>query len=291
VLADTLSTRLYRRTSVAELPGGPQIILTSTDLATGRAFRVSREFIGSYEFGYIEPAPRSLTLGVAVAASAAVPLLFPPVLVNTDALGITDAPPRLSLVDGGVYDNQGLEWFQGWSSGRPATAVECNFIVVVNASGRLQRTTHTYGALRGALRSRQIQYAQTVNLRTRWFVEQLITGRREGAYVGIARDPRRYLMPDETTAIDPRLYDGALPSALVGPLAGLRTDLDRFAEVEAALLSYHGYWSLHARLASLHPNLSVTTPAWREFADISEAETAELAKALVTGRRRLRLRR
>lgn len=75
-------------------------------------------------------------------------------------------PPKvLSLVDGGVYDNLGLDWFQGWSSGRPAAALNPAFRVVVNASGLLPPT---------------------------------------------------------------------------GPLALLRTDLDRFLPEEADLLSYHG---------------------------------------------------
>lgn len=288
VLAETLARHLYTRTRIADLPPGPQVIITSTDLATGRAFRVSRDFIGSFEFGYVEPPPASLSLGVAVAASAAVPVFFPPVHVRTDGFALRDAPPQLSLVDGGVYDNQGLEWFQGWGSGRPASAVECDFFLVVNASGRLRPNARTYGSLRGALRSREVQYAQTINLRTRWFVEQLINGHREGAYLGIVADPRRYVLPDNTTPIDPELYYGALPSALVRPLSQLRTDLDRFTPEEANLLSYHGYWSLHARLTSLHPTLAVSKPAWTEFADLSEPEVAGLVKALVRGRKRLR---
>src|SRR6266540_1529795 len=51
-------------------------------------------------------------------------------------------------------------------------------------------------------------------------------------------------------------------------LARLRTDLDRFQTEEAALLSYHGYWSLHRRLMTFYPDFAVQEPTWREFAEI-----------------------
>ncbi len=113
-----LVDRLLRARQVVNLDPALQVILTSTDLGTGRAFRVSRDFIGSYDFGYAAP-PAHLGLGTVVAASAAAPLLFPPVYLPTEGLGLKDPPRVLSLVDGGVYDNLGLEWFQGWDSGRP----------------------------------------------------------------------------------------------------------------------------------------------------------------------------
>ena len=91
--------------------------LDNTDLATGRAFRIGRDFIGSYDIGYVEPTPPVIHLGFAAAASAAMPAFFPPASLPTAGLGLCDAPPVLSLVDGGVYDNVGLEWCQGWGSG------------------------------------------------------------------------------------------------------------------------------------------------------------------------------
>src|SRR5919204_411149 len=83
-------------------------------------------------------APASIELGFAAAASAAVPALFPPASLETAGLGLKDAPPTLSLADGGVYDNLGLEWFQGWGSGRPASAMRPDFLIVANAGGLLR---------------------------------------------------------------------------------------------------------------------------------------------------------
>src|SRR2546423_2497026 len=63
VLGEVLAARLYRTRDVRDLPPGPQVIMTTTDLATGRAFRICRDFIGGYHFGYIQPAPAGGPLG------------------------------------------------------------------------------------------------------------------------------------------------------------------------------------------------------------------------------------
>jgi NTE family protein len=290
VLGEMLADRLYTTADVRDLPPGPQVILTTTDLATGRAFRISRDFIGSYDFGYREPPPAGITVGFAAAASAAVPMLFPPASLPTDGLELRKAPPVLSLADGGVYDNLGLEWFQGWASGRPESAQATDFLIVANAGGLLVPSSHPYGGLRGMWRAKDVQYSQTTRLRVRWFVNDLLAGRQQGIYLAIEGDPRAYVLPDKTP-YDTALYDGALPAALVGPLARLRTDLDRFTLEEADLLSYHAYWSTHARFGALHDGLAVATPSWREYASVSTAETAALQRLLERGAYRIRLRR
>jgi len=289
ILGELLQDRLYRTRDVGALPPGPQIILTTTDLATGRAFRIGRDFIGSFDFGYVT-APPAITVGFAAAASAAVPALFAPVSLPTAGLGLQDAPDVLSLADRGVYDNLGLEWFQGWDSGRPPSAEAADFLIVANAGGLLTRATHPYGGLRGLWRAKDVQYSQTTKLRVRWYVGELLAGRRRGIYLAIELDPRHYLLPDGTP-INPALYDGALPPDLVPALAKLRTDLDRFTPEEADLLSYHAYWSTHARLGALHRELAVATPTWREYASLTGDEVAGLRRVLVRGSRRLRLPR
>jgi NTE family protein len=295
-LGRTLAKQLYQHERVAELPTLPQTIFTATDLTVGRAFRICRDFIGGYDYGYIEPAPDSVELGVAVAASASFPMSGSIVWLPSTGLPRGTPPKLLSLVDGGVYDNLGLEWFQGWSSGRPAAARNPPFRIVVNASGLLRSTEKKYGSARALLRDISVQYAQTLNLRVRWFVDSLLTpvpgvlARDRGAYIGIGGDPRGY-RDQNNQPIAPAFYDGALPGELVAPLALLRTDLDRFLPEEADLLSYHGYWSLHARLKSVAPTLAVTTPAWNEYANMSIAERERLLRLLENGAKRKLWRR
>jgi NTE family protein len=287
-LAWTLRRYLYEHRRLAELPPGPQVIFTSTDLGHGRAFRMSRDFVGSYDLGYAAPAAAGLDLGLAVAASAAFPLSLTIIHVRSAALGLPGSPPpMLSLVDGSVYDNLGLEWFQGWESGRPPSAHRPGFVIAVNASGLLDTTTRRYGSVRALVRELQVQYQQTLNVRVRWLVDRLLAGRDRGVYIGIRHDPRRYT-DSRGRPIDPSFYSGALPSTLVEPLAHLRTDLDRFNEQEAELLSYHGYWSLHARLSVVAPELAVAAPQWNEprYAQMSPDDEKRLLELLQAGRKR-----
>jgi NTE family protein len=289
VLGEVLVEELLSARRVVELHPALQVILTSTDLATGRAFRVSREFIGSYDFGYQPPAEH-LLLGEAIAASAAVPILFPPVYLRTGGLGLRNAPEVLSLVDGGVYDNLGMEWFQGWSSGRPPSARKVDFLIVVDASGPLRRHSKRYRGVAALNRTRDIQYFQTRATRIRWYVEDLMAGKRSGLYVVSKYDPAGFRLPSGDP-IDPYLYAGALPTGFAEPLAALRTDLDCFSAQEAALLRYHGYWSAHARLGSIHPDLAMPdTPSWQDYAHLSERDAQQLREMLASGAKR-RLRR
>lgn len=276
----TLRTRY-----LADLPPGLQVILTATDLVSGRAFRMSREFIGGWEFGYATPPP-TLTLGTAIAASTAVPFLFPPVHLRTDGLRLKPTTPaKLALVDGGVYDNLGLEWFQGWDRGRPAAARPADFIVVVDASAPLLPRPKRYGWLTSLMRSQEAQYAQTRASRVRWFVDHLLTGRLQGVHIPIDRDPRGFQPPPAVEKLDDAA-DGALPDGFAGAISSLRTDLDRFRPDECQLLMYHGYWSVHVRLRHLQPTLSIEHPAWRDYADLDVADERTLQTVLAAGQQR-----
>ena len=283
-LAHTLASELYEHERVSGLPAGPQVVFTSTDLGAGRGFRIARDFVGSYDHGYVEPAPASIELGTAVAASAAFPGSVSVVWLETAGLGLPKAPPVLSLVDGGVYDNLGLEWFQGWNSGRPASAIRPGFVIVVDASGQLAPVDGKVGTLKSIFRDLSVQYQQTLNVRVRWFVDKANDPPGDdglhGVYIGIRHDPR--------AGTDPAFAAGALPAALVKPLALLRTDLDRFLPEEADLLSYHGYWSLHARLKTIAPELAVDSPAWQppRYAQMPDAEAERLAALLARGAER-----
>jgi NTE family protein len=281
--ARTLAHNLYDHDRVVDLPANPAFIFTSTDMSKGRAFRIAPGFVGSYDYAYIEPTPTSISLGKAVAASAA----FPPSLtvVNLKTKGLPfpkPAPPTLSLVDGGVYDNLGLEWFQGndEESVRPVSAPEERpFTIVTNASGLFAEKNRRFWSLASIGRDLSIQYQQSLNVRIRWWVESLQAG-MPGVYFAIKTDPRR------EPQLDPAVDAAALPSELVLPLARLRTDVDRFSAEEAGLLSYHAYWTLHARLRSYADHLAMASPAWTEYAGLSASETERLRKLLDLGAHR-----
>ena len=284
-MGEVLVEQFLHARRVVDLDPALQVVLTSTELSTGRAFRVSRDFVGSFDFDYQRPTD-DLSLGTAVAASAAVPLLFPPVYLRTDGLGLKDPPGVLSLVDGGVYDNLGLEWFQGWEAGRPVAARPVDFILVVDASGPLGRAPSPLRGIRAISRSRAIQYFQTRASRSRWFVGRLLDDELMGNYLVASADPCEFIGPDRALA-KRKLYDGALPAGFGALLAGLRTDLDQFLPEEAHLLRYHGYWSAHVRMKLFYPQFALPgEPAWRDFADLPGDRAAALQKLLRQGAKR-----
>lgn len=285
----TMAHHLVRAQRVCELPTGLQVVITATDLVAGRALRISQEFTGGWDFGY-GPTPPRLTVATALAASTAVPFLFPPVPLRTEALGLSEyAPSELWLVDGGVYDNLGLEWFQGWDRGRPAAARPVELICAIDASGPLQRKPKRYGWLSSLKRSQEAQYAQTRAGRLRWFVDQMLGGQLRGVYIPIDRDPASFRPPPETPPLT-NVADGALPEGFATALSRLRTDLDRFTPQEASLLMYHGYWATHVRVRHLYPALAINAPEWRDYEGLDETSSRRLLALLEKGETR-RLRR
>jgi hypothetical protein len=233
----------------------------------------------------LHPPPPALSLSLAIAATTAVPFLFPPVHLRTAGLGLAGAPPELSLVDGGVYDNLGLEWFQGWDRGRPDGARPCEFILAVDASGPLRTSPRHFGWRRSLFRSQGAQYAQTRASRVRCFVDQLMSGRMLGLLVQIDKEPSRF-KPPAGVDIVADAAEGALPEGFADALTALRTDLDRFLPEEAELLMYHGYWSTHVRLRHLEPDLTAPTPRWRQHAALSDRAAENLLAVLAAGERR-----
>jgi predicted acylesterase/phospholipase RssA len=273
-----LAHNLYRHKRVAELPHQPEFIFNSTDLTKGRTFRIAPAYIGSWDYRYTEPTPTSVTLGTAVAASAAFPPSLTVIYLKTKQLSLPGAAPKfISLVDGGVYDNLGLEWFQGWTADalRPTTATKPDFTVVVNASGTFASKDRRFRLAGAFSRDLAVQYQQSLSVRIRWNHEALAVA-GGGVYMAVKSDPRTEGLPTGHTA-------GALPSELVEPLAALRTDLDRFSREEADLLSYHAYWTLHARLATYAPAVAMASPSWTEYANLSPDETARLKRLLEVG--------
>jgi NTE family protein len=276
-----LAHNLYTHKQVAELPHQPEFIFNSTDLTKGRTFHVAPAYIGSWDYGYVQPTPTSVSLGSAVAASAAFPPSFTVVYLKSGKLTFPNTAPKvISLVDGGVYDNLGLEWFQGWDAGatRPGGAKKPAFVIVANASGTFGSKDRRFRPVAAFRRDLAVQYQQSLSLRVRWNHESLATA-GGGVYMAIKTDPRTDGTPAAHTA-------GALPSELLKPLAALRTDLDRFSRVEADVLSYHAYWTLHARLATHAPALAMDNPSWMEYANLSPEKTAQLRRQLELGAHR-----
>jgi hypothetical protein len=205
---------------------------------------------------------------------------------NASKLGAMTSPTARACFRG----DRGLAWFQGWSSGRPASAEPADLPDRRQRRRPLTRTSHPYGGVRGACGGRtKSSTARRRSSASAGTSTSCSAGAAAASTWPVEIDPRDYRLPDRTP-IDPSLYVGALPTELVAPPARLRTDLDRFlAEEAGCLLSYHAYWSTHARLAALDRELAVRAPSWLEYADLAPAEIGHLRRLLVHGARRVRL--
>jgi NTE family protein len=225
------------------LPVSPRFVLCATDLSWGVNWVSERVRVGDYQAGYAVPPP-DWDLARAVAASACFPPVFNPLPIRLDPGVLTGGraspgPDRdvcvsgLRLSDGGVYDNLGLE--PVWKD---------HAVVLVSDGGALFHAEPDAGLLWRLPRYVGVQDRQSHALRTRWLVSNFISGQLSGTYwsVGGARDSY-----DQTGG-----YSKPLAESVI---AGIRTDLDGFSDIESAILQNHGYLLADAAIRSHIPSM------------------------------------
>jgi NTE family protein len=139
LLARVLDRRFFHGMTLQDLQGqgaGPRFVFNASDLATGTDFRFSRPYMGSYRLGLVRDP--DIKVAVAVAASAAFPPIVSPLTLHLDPARFEAVPgadlhgrkellARVALVDGGAYDNIGLEPITG----------RCHTYLVSDAGGNL----------------------------------------------------------------------------------------------------------------------------------------------------------
>jgi predicted acylesterase/phospholipase RssA len=185
---------------------------------------------------------RRIPLGVAVAASASVPGIFPP-------LPLTDLYPNATpkLVDGGVFDNQGTSalLYEG-----------CTDLLISDASGQMSdeakppsnllsvllRTNSVsmdrirdsgFGLLRGLKKAREIHRYQSLHLKQDFDVDKLNPMER-------AKDAGELARSDHIAY--------GINGEVQLQLSEMRTDLDSFTEVEGRSVMYSGYAIARAKI-------------------------------------------
>lgn len=229
---------------LAALPARPEFLFLATDMAYGVAWAFTREWMGDYQAGYMTPPP-DFAVARAVAASACFPPLFGPMRLRLgpDALKGGHAPegPKreecvsdVRLTDGGDYDNMGLE--PVWKS---------HAVVLVSDAGGLFTEESDRGLLWRVPRYQAIQERQSRGLRKRWLIASFAEGVLRGTYWGVGGAASHY---DEASPG----YSAALSREVI---AEVRTDLDAFSDVEAAVLENHGYLLADAALRRHVPSL------------------------------------
>ncbi len=109
LLRRTFDRVLFQGRTLGSLaPDKPKLVVVAAELTTGSAFYFTSEDAGSWRIGKLDS--RKVSLAHAVAASAAFPLLLP-ALDEVPTFRKRDGSlrvERVTLTDGGVYDNLGL---------------------------------------------------------------------------------------------------------------------------------------------------------------------------------------
>jgi predicted acylesterase/phospholipase RssA len=154
---DVKTDRSVTGQAIGHLRRGPQLrelpatnvthVFCATELTSGGPIFISRDWIYCPAYGC--GTSTRLALADAVYASAAFPLVFPPLLLKVNSSewsggDLAERPSVIRLADGGICNNLGTDWrkavraaassFEGWDTERAQLPTTANQILVVNAS-------------------------------------------------------------------------------------------------------------------------------------------------------------
>ena len=240
--------------SLSDLPDNPRWVINATCYETGKNWRFMKKRMGDYLTGYVS-SPR-LPIAQAVAASAAVPGLLGSLKLDTGRFEWfaydRESTPRphapefrtLTLWDGGVYDNLGVE-----ALFKPAGAYRdgFDFLIVSDASAPLEPETRT---LRAPLRLLDVATDQVRGLRARAVVSYLRCNPGTGVYLKIGNTEERIYREANCPAMAERIVGRSLHASEVQEGASIGTTLRRFTLREYDLLFAHGYQVADATLSA-----------------------------------------
>lgn len=244
-----------------------------TDLHAGEHVYFSGRFVCAYRFGW--GSPGDVPLSLAVQASAALPGAFPPRWPRTQPFGFQQgqdpkakSASRMTLVDGGVYDNMADQWTQRvpernrrWNSLDPNLRVPTQAVIVNASAGMTFGKTGALGLpivgeLLALKRDESVLYDNGASLRRRMLIERFRQNEEggrdlDGCLVHIAESP--FVVPDAfATTSGPRQDRANAAIACLGDTrdawnatakrsAGVKTTLSKLGTDVAADLLYHSY--------------------------------------------------
>ena len=269
LLADQFDDWFFHGRRLRELSRNCRFIFNASNLTTGVRFGLERDLIGDWVMGRIDTPPE-LRLADAVAASAAFPGGFAPVVL--DGLRFPCADGRVAkLLDGGAYDNMGLEPLDRLNElAEPDLRDAC--LVALNAGGVFR--TGAYGRIplvRDLMRANSLLYRQSTALRMRAMVERFQAWERTPPGGERPRGARRGVLFGLATTLDQGLAQGwraQNPEQSDGDrrrLALTKTSFDEFDFALCRDLMYRGWWLAGATLSQYHRDLlPPELPGWRE---------------------------
>jgi NTE family protein len=199
----------------AETPGkAPRFIFLATSVQTGALWRFERPYMGDYIVGLF--ADPTISLAAAVGASSAFPPILSPAVLNLKqpvqpTPGATlHYPPyttEVTLSDGGVYDNLGLE--QAFK--------EYQTVLVSDGGQKMSPDpSPAHDWARHSIRILDIIDNQVRSLRKRILIDAYQAAQRTGGYWGIATQYANYQLAQDPLGAANRnpTYLAAIPTRL-----------------------------------------------------------------------------
>ncbi len=220
---------LYGDRRLFELPEKPALHIMSTNVSDGVMAVFNRDglHIQQREKGSGDPflhiAGQTATIAKVVSASSAFPGFFPPVQITAADLGVHDGhfPPE-SFTDGGVYDNLGIRAFDWLSEHRGRVF---DRVLVSDAGKPFQILGNSpLGFVAQSIRASDILWDRV------WQLERENFGDQNG-----------FLFVPATHVVDVEEDPHALHPVIQAEISSIRTDLDRFSDLEVNALVAHGY--------------------------------------------------
>ena len=248
---------LYGDTSLFQLPETPHLHILATNLSEGclcsfnrdGLWMIRREARHSFR---IDRLPIGLaTVPMAVAASSAFPGFFPPLeLTGADVGARSGEFGRQAYTDGGVFDNLGVRVFRFLTQSLAADEHLWNGVLVsdVGKPFEIRSNERAGGLIRTALRATDILMDRVWQLENETF-----------------KDAPGFVFARITDTVDLALDPTALHPETQRQLPSIRTDLDRFSDIEISSLIRHGY-CVTRKTCRAHPEMFGTdlpsNPPW-----------------------------
>jgi predicted acylesterase/phospholipase RssA len=220
---------LYGDRRLFELPEQPRLHILATNVGDGVMAVFNRDglHVQKREQGERDPfhhvPGQSAAIARAVAASSAFPGFFPPVEITATDLGVHEGQfATESFTDGGVYDNLGTRafiWLQRHLGSRH------DRVLVSDAGKPFQILGGApLGFIAQSIRATDILWDRV------WQLERENFGDQNG-----------FSFLPVTRIVDPHTDPHALHTIVQAEVSSIRTDLDRFSDLEVNALVQHGY--------------------------------------------------
>ena len=247
-VAKAYRKHLFSDATLQDLPEDVRFVINATNVETGTLWRFSKPYMRDYRVGKV--ADPKVELADAVAASSAFPPVLSPMILRCDPDDFTEVEPgvtrgflaEISLTDGGVYDNLGLETV--WKRYQTVLVSDAGGKVGLDPSPATDWAFH-------AKRVLDIIHEQVSSLRKREVVAAFKRGERDGAYWGIRTDISHYGVGDALDA----------PHARTLELAETPTRLKRLSPLHQERLINWGYAVCDAAVRKHLPPPGATAPA------------------------------